>query len=253
MFWNSSFFWVSFAVILVFTVICLVTAVLTRRKRLESKFTVEIENQGNVPSQFLLRLESGEDPEFQFARNGRRLPVEEIDGLPGPVKIGQVSSSGGWADQAQSASYNVTQYAPTAVSRPLVEANNAIYQGQAAVGQFEYWMRKLGLSGNNQPSADVPDPTPDDRWAVTDEIQPGKVLPVELTVRKKIIGDGRDWAFEVISRAREDEKAPALVQVGVGKITPGFWTRPVLPEVLIIVCALVLMIVSAALVSMSVF
>ena len=250
MFWNSFFFWIGAALILLLTLICLAVAIYIRRKRQENKFIVQIENLGNVTSQFLLRLVNDDRSlVYRFTKNSIRLPVMAIAGLPGSsqaVTAGAVSAPGiDVGSQAQSAANTLVQYGPSEVSHPLVEANSTIYQGQAEVGRVQYYLQRLGLAGGSPKKAEAQAITPPagDQWAVTEEVQPGKVLPVEMTVRKKHTGDAREWTFQLISRAREDESAPTMVQEGKGKIPAGFWMRPVYPELVIIGAAILLVIV----------
>ncbi len=258
MFWQSQFFWTSFVIILVLAIICLALAFLIRRKRLENKFFVEIENHGNVASRYLLRLDDpGGQLGARFSANGNRLPTEEINSLTGPTPMESshaarpgTTSPG---DQARSASNVVVQYGPSQVSSPLIQADSTLYEGQEAVGRIQYYLRKLGLSQPG-PGRSAPQPTQAARgvpWALTDEIEPGKSLQVEMTVWKKRVLKPKEWSFRLISRAREDEKAPGKAQEGTGLVPDGYWKKTLFVEMLIGWIAILLVVAVALIASVT--
>lgn len=281
MFWYSQFFWYSAALILILAIIGLGIAIYVRIRLLENKFRLEITNRGNMTSRYLLRLDNP-DRSLAFRFNhvsGGRLPVEEIMGLPGPSQAERENAPSASSQAAapvphqgieamgtkvQSAGYTVTEYAPTEVSSPVVEANSTLYQGQTALGTLQYYLRKLGLgdqSGSQTPAVTREKVMPSgERWAITDAVEPGKTMPVRLTVRKKLARGPRQslqdalrgsevlkWSFRLVSRAREDDQSPAVVSEGIAKIVRSFWTRPVHPELLIIGVAVLLVLGMAVL------
>ena len=257
MFWYSQSFWYGLAIILVLTFISLAVAIYLRKKRLENRFTVVIENGGNVPSQYLLRLDNpNRSFECQFSQNGRRLAVEVLPGLPGTSPSAPKSSTGlqGLAGQAQSAGFTVTEYAPSEVSAPILGLNEDIAEGQRGLGTIQYYLRKLGISGNSSQSSSSPANEPQDlgdEWAVTDEIQAGNSLKIELMVVKKRAPGMQQWAFQVVSRSKRDDKAPAVIQEGTGMVRGTFWASPVWPVVMIVGIAVLLVIGIAVLTSVS--
>ena len=185
MYWNNPFFWIGFVIILVLVGLGLAYAIYQRRKRLENRFTVAIENGGNVVSRYLLRLENGPERSlvYTFADKGKRLPVERIAGLPGSSQSAAPGTGNvaGAAGQVQSASYTVSQYGPSAVSNPIVEVNSTINEGQRELGTIQYYLSKLGITGGSPKTAEAraaSTPQGDD-WALTGEI--------------RAFRDARDW------------------------------------------------------------
>jgi hypothetical protein len=250
MFWYNTYFWIGAVIILILIALGIIFAIYQRRQRLENKFTLALENCGNVPSRYLLRVEN-EDRSlvYSFSEAGRRLPVERMEGLPGSAQGAAQPAGGGRAvDQVQSAGYTVTQYGPSEVSRPIVEANSAIAEGERELGVIGYYLSKLGITTGSprQPSAQAAAPQGTE-WALTEEVQPGTTHPVELTLRKKGLAVSQNWSFWLVTRTRENEKAPEVTQEGAGVMRIDFWTRPWVPELIIIGIGVVLMVIMALL------
>jgi hypothetical protein len=263
MFWNNQLFWYGFAVIVILTFICLAIAIYIRKKRLENKFIVGIQNGGNVPSSFLLRLENQNGSfEYHFSQNGRGLPLEVFTSRQNSSQTNAKGSSNAQnlVFQAQSTSSTMTQHAPSQLSAPIIDANATIAEGQRELGVFQYYLKKLGLAGassrpagsqsNHSSPSSAAQSSQSDKWAATGEVQPGSSLRIELSVSKKQAGALREWPFQLVSRAKADEKAPDNIQEGLGRVDGKFWSDPILPALFIVGAAILLVVGLAIFISM---
>ena len=235
------------AIIVVLAVVLLVAVIpANRRKRSENRFTVEIENLGNVVSSYLLRLEDpGQTLVYSFEnQEGSPLITREIAGLPGPDEGGyrMSSSESSFQENAQSANSTIAQFGPSEVSRPIAEVNNEIFAAKTAWGQIGYYLSKVGISIGGSPVSKAGSETLTERWWETERINPGEKHLITLSARRKRAGSG-DWPLKVISRSDEEKTAPAEASDEMLQIPAGFWTTPALPEALVIGLGIVMVII----------
>ena len=250
MFQNPVFIYGIVALIVVVVLVLIVGVIpRNRKKHFENRFTIELENQGNVDAHYLLRLDNLQHIISYSFRNedGQVLDCVEWSVTEEPAMAGgRVGASGSSSfEKADTAASLVGQFGPSAVSKPIANVKNDVFAATSFGQQIAYYLSKIGikvnvptasLSGSSDSinSADVVETAPAvETWWRTEGIAPGKKQAVTLNMHRKFSGN-TSWNVRVISRAAEDpESQDEIAKEAYPR--PGFWAAPVWPELLVAV------------------
>ena len=155
---------------------------------------------------------------------------------------------------------------PSSMGSPLFQKAGQLRQGQIKARRVEQlpdrmtWL-KPGAAKQAQ-SQDVAAPSPVAAqqpavssagraiqadglsWVQTPFIQPGETLAVDLFIKAMTSGKSQYRLFQVFSSSVEQENAPLVVEEGSVQIGGGFWTRRVLPYLLIAAAAITILLLA---------
>jgi hypothetical protein len=155
---------------------------------------------------------------------------------------------------------------PSSMGAPLFQKASQLRQGQIRARRVEQlpdrmtWL-KPGAAKQAQ-AQDVAAPSPAAaqqpvvssagrviqadglRWVQTPFIQPGETLAVDLLIKAMTSGKSQHRLFQVFSSSVEQENAPLVVEEGSVQIGGGFWTRRVLPYLLIAAAAITILLLA---------
>ena len=264
--------WLTVVLIIIITICAMVLVASIRRRRLIRKIVLEITNQGNMDSRFHLRAEAaGGGLTFKFMQNSQPLSEIYIGGGAPVNPGGQAAASqparstnrgsdkvGIWISLAAALSSVLTGLGyllPASMGKPLISLGSSIYQGQSQASRAQMVSQQAASLRENASSAVSGDTSqgqvdynstytvaaPGVAWAETAPIPPGEKGLVDLIIQSVWISSDQARAFLLKSKSAEVENQALTVEDGLVNIRGGFWSRTVLPQLLILILAGILL------------